>query len=501
MTVTDDVGSKKRDRGSDSIFELIKSRQPTVSIYNHELNITDQIRKAHPNHHLTLTNGCWMDLEGFVEAGLAQMSIVKDSDAYLAERSFDAPSEVTAKVTEDVGSFRDVRYYACIIYSFESIEYIIYHINWMQGNAPNDQLFILSPLEAQTVDIQGNSPLNDRLIKSLYMWTRVLHDEIYVFDQGQWTKSKLLYQAVQNATWEDVVLHPSTKASIIADINTFFNNRELYAEFNVPWKRGVILHGPPGNGKTLTIKALINELGSRKDNPIPSLHVKSLVNDMGGEYALGCIFDLARKTAPCILVFEDLDSLVTDKLRSYFLNELDGLEANDGILMIGSTNHLGKLDPAIAKRPSRFDRKYAFELPGHQQRLDYAKHWQSKFERNPRVSFNTEAALFFAQVTQDYSFAYMKELFVTSLMISASDSSDQIETELDSTLRTVDKDADHDRSAKIAKLFASLPVPESLANNKFVQILHKQAAVLRYEMDSITEAKPDAKKSTEEPAD
>ena len=51
------------------------------------------------------------------------------------------------------------------------------------------------------------------------------------------------------------------------------------------------------------------------------------------------IFEKARDTAPCLLVFEDLDSLVSDSVKSFFLNEVDGLEGNDGIMMIGSTNY------------------------------------------------------------------------------------------------------------------------------------------------------------------
>ena len=57
------------------------------------------------------------------------------------------------------------------------------------------------------------------------------------------------------------------------------------------------------------------------------------------------------------MVLEDLDSLINDENRSFFLNQLDGLENNDGLLVIGSTNHYDRLDPAITKRPSRFDRK------------------------------------------------------------------------------------------------------------------------------------------------
>lgn len=56
-------------------------------------------------------------------------------------------------------------------------------------------------------------------------------------------------------------------------------------------------------------------------------------------------------------MLEDLDALITDKNRSFFLNQLDGLEGNDGLLFIASTNHLDKLDVALSGRPSRFDRK------------------------------------------------------------------------------------------------------------------------------------------------
>lgn len=69
---------------------------------------------------------------------------------------------------------------------------------------------------------------------------------------------------------------------------------------------------------------------------------------MGPEAAVGIIFEKARANAPCYLIFEDLDSLVTDGVRSYFLNQIDGLNNNDGIFIVGSTNHLDRLDPGIA---------------------------------------------------------------------------------------------------------------------------------------------------------
>lgn len=118
---------------------------------------------------------------------------------------------------------------------------------------------------------------------------------------------------------------------------------------------------------------MINTL-SKRPEPIPSLYVKSFDDRCQGEkWAIRSIFAKARQMAPCVVIFEDLDSIVTRKVRSYFLNEVDGLDSNDGILMIGSTNHLSALDPAIAKRPSRFDRKYHFRLPNEDERVLYCK--------------------------------------------------------------------------------------------------------------------------------
>lgn len=77
----------------------------------------------------------------------------------------------------------------------------------------------------------------------------------------------------------------------------------------------------------------------------------------GEEAAMADVFNKARQLAPCVIILEDLDSLINDRNRSFFLNQLDGLEGNDGLLIIGTTNHFERLDPGLSTRPSRFDRK------------------------------------------------------------------------------------------------------------------------------------------------
>lgn len=77
---------------------------------------------------------------------------------------------------------------------------------------------------------------------------------------------------------------------------------------------------------------------SQRDPPIPTLYVKSTGRNADSD-DIRNIFKKTRENTPCLLVLEDIDSLVKDDLKSFFLNEIDGLEGNDRIMIIGSTNY------------------------------------------------------------------------------------------------------------------------------------------------------------------
>jgi ATP-dependent 26S proteasome regulatory subunit len=113
-------------------------------------------------------------------------------------------------------------------------------------------------------------------------------------------------------------------------------------------------------------------------------------------------------------VLEDLDSLVDGQNRSFFLNELDGFASNAGIVTLATTNHPERLDPAIVDRPSRFDRKYHFELPGPEERRAYVCWWNSVLKSALRLSDETVARV--VERTEEFSFAYVKELFLSATM-------------------------------------------------------------------------------------
>jgi len=468
-----------------------------------EIAVLRFLRDSYPNHHVTSTNASEVDLFGFARAGHATKEEHR-LDSYDAIRSYSGPP---TRLEGTEGTLNDrVRFGRCD-YHWKDDSFIVYRTSYYDSyHREMKMLFVLSPISPSHSLETGHHPATDRLLLAAGEWTQALHDEIYVFDDMSWNKDAKLFKAVQGSSWDDVIIDANMKRNLMHDVQGFFDNRALYERMQVPWKRGVILHGVPGNGKTISIKALINSLAARS---IPSLYVKSLDSCSGPKWSIQRIFKRARKMAPCLLVFEDLDSMVEDKTRSYFLNEVDGLESNEGILMIGSTNHLDRLDSAITKRPSRFDRKYHFKVPGEQERITYCRYWASKFEEAEAMGFCEHFYGIVARLTDGFSFAYLKELFVTSLLALARESSDgdflpethessvsdndsssdgivveasTLAEEVDETGATKSKEAK--ASTKTERVMPEVEVPDSLKENKLLKAMLREAKTLWEQMDN-----------------
>ena len=96
--------------------------------------------------------------------------------------------------------------------------------------------------------------------------------------------------------------------------------------------------------------------------------------------------------------------------------------------MVASTNHLDQLDPGLSSRPSRFDRKYLFPLPSEEERVLYCNYWREKLKNKPSVEFPKELCVAIAGITQEFSFAYMKEAFVATLLTIANRRSEDART-------------------------------------------------------------------------
>lgn len=420
---------------------------------NTDVVIVESIRAEYPELHLTVVPKTSCDVLGFAAAGHAGVSPLGNIKDRLSWRIYVPPaSRLNGK-----GYTGDQVKFGKYLVDWRNKEYIVYVAEGRDGGSAYPVVtnqYILSPsVEA-----------SNTLVLEAGSWGNTLHNEIWVFDGGYWQKSAELFNSVRKASWDDVILDegechvqclrgatrsqwPGMKNAIRNDVENFYDSRDTYEKLKVPWKRGIIYYGPPGNGKTISVKAIMNTLYSR-DDAVPTLYVRTLSSFGGPEYSISEIFALARRTAPCLLVFEDLDSIVTDNVRSYFLNAIDGIQKSkcliltqptelrprhvsiaainvfcpdDGILMIGSTNHLDRLDPGIAKRPSRFDRKYLFPNPDEKERSQYMKYWQAKLADNKDVDFPDTLCPAVAKITKGFSFAYLQEAMVASLLALARD--------------------------------------------------------------------------------
>jgi SpoVK/Ycf46/Vps4 family AAA+-type ATPase len=128
---------------------------------------------------------------------------------------------------------------------------------------------------------------------------------------------------------------------------------------------------------------------------------------------LALLFRDAEHHAPCLVILEDLDSLTREcrVSRAHLLDELDGVDSKEGLLVIGTTNNPEDIDPALVHRPSRFDRVWHFELPDRAMRQRYLE-WAFP---EPTVDTPTLAAQ-----SSGWSYAYLNELRTTAAILAMS---------------------------------------------------------------------------------
>ncbi|MBN2527687.1 MAG: AAA family ATPase [Deltaproteobacteria bacterium] len=155
-----------------------------------------------------------------------------------------------------------------------------------------------------------------------------------------------------------------------------FKHRDVFAHLGVKPPRGIILHGPPGTGKTLIAKALAHEIGANYYTISgPEIYSKWYGNS---EQRLRNIFNEAVKNAPSIVVIDEVDSLVPrrdtihgdqeQRIVATFLTQMDGLKAMKDVVVVGTTNRINEIDPAL-RRSGRFEQEIFVGVPGHQGRL------------------------------------------------------------------------------------------------------------------------------------
>ena len=176
--------------------------------------------------------------------------------------------------------------------------------------------------------------------------------------------------------WDDLVLPPGMKQEVMAHSVDFLRRADQLAWCGISERRGILLAGRPGTGKTLLCKVLMNSCPGVTCINVPSRTLTS-------SYGLGEVYELARDLSPCIVFLEDVDLVGQGRFESCYsrgealaelLHVLDGIEDCHNVVTVATTNWLDILDEALKDRPSRFDRIISVDPPNLKQRMELLEH-------------------------------------------------------------------------------------------------------------------------------
>lgn len=223
-------------------------------------------------------------------------------------------------------------------------------------------------------------------------------------------------------SWDDLFLDQATTELLQSEVANFFDNRELFKKMSIPHRRGLLLYGIPGTGKTMFGKLLVSTIEN-------CLFLWITASDVDNPSAVSQIFSLARGAKRTILFFEDLDMYASQ--RSHYgttstlgelMVQMDGMHSNEGIMVIATTNDLAAIEPALKDRPSRFDRVVEFKAPPEEVRLKFLRRLLGTFGV-PDVALERLAG-----ECEGMSGAQLKELAIIAKSCAAQRGSSQVES-------------------------------------------------------------------------
>ena len=156
--------------------------------------------------------------------------------------------DVTANIIEDSGTQKLFEWdsnkkdiYADVItgsfkFAYEGTKFTVHKVTWTDIKGRDHHFYDL-------ITETSDDSAGQKLARDVYAWSNSLKKEIWVFQNGDWRKSKSLYKSIGQANWDDIVLDETFKVDLKRDMATFFSSEETYRSLGITWKRGILLLG------------------------------------------------------------------------------------------------------------------------------------------------------------------------------------------------------------------------------------------------------------------
>ena len=202
----------------------------------------------------------------------------------------------------------------------------------------------------------------------------------------------------------------SNSEKIVSEIQKFWQREDIFRSYDLNYKRGIILYGPPGSGKSCTIQLIMQDVIDRQGVVInftnPSLFIAGVRK-----------FREIQTDTPIVVLMEDIDSILDRYSESEVLNVLDGVNQIDKVVFLATTNYPEKLGDRIINRPSRFDKRFKIGFPNEESRKLYLQFLLKEKEQKNSTKIDLEK---WVQDTEDFSLAHLKELFIAVVILEDS---------------------------------------------------------------------------------
>lgn len=203
---------------------------------------------------------------------------------------------------------------------------------------------------------------------------------------------------------DDILRFPDSNATkVIDEIEAFWDKEELFKAHSLPFKRGILMHGPPGSGKSTTLRVIAQDVVARKGYVVNYTSPSTLVRALRQLRSI-------QPEVPVVVLMEDLDAILKEGSDSSILNLLDGVEEVPKVVFLATTNYPDVLEDRIANRPSRFDRRILVDHPSADARLMYLESLMKPGDDWVNVDAYVAAM-------EGMSLAHLKELFVATVLL------------------------------------------------------------------------------------